>query len=161
MIYLDTSYRNHSAEQLLSYIDKEQSLRNSAGRELSGPEIEQFVAETREHQFEREIQISPSDDVDLSRDELERETRRFVRDYTRDRPSVRAVYAVHEDTDHPHVHVALAGERRDLFMDRDDVEHAKDRADELLSIGNVNTNSSRNGTAVGPSAVRFSPFLSG
>ena len=98
MIYLDTSYRNHSAEQLLSYIDKEQSLRNSSGRELSGREIEQFVAETREHQFEREIQIFPPKDVGLSQSELERSTRRFLRDYTRDCPSVRAVYAVHEDT---------------------------------------------------------------
>ena len=132
MIYLDTSYRNHGADQLLSYIDKENSLRNSVGRELSGREIEQFVAETREHQFEREIQISPPKDVGLSRSELERSTRRFLRDYTRDRPSARAVYAVHEDTEHPHVHIALAGERRDLFMDRDDVEHAKDRADELF-----------------------------
>ena len=132
-MYFDTSYRNSSASALVNYIEKDQPLRNSAGRELSEKEIRGFIRKSKRHNFERELQIAPNPYADVSQSQLERETRRYIGEFV-DEPhsTVQAAYAVHEDNGVLHAHVALTGERSDLFMDADDVSQARDDLEQRL-----------------------------
>jgi len=134
-MYLNTNYQRSGAGALLNYIERDRPLRNSAGREVTDRERERFVEKSERHQFERELRISPDPEADVSRQELEHETERYVREFTRDRPSVRGVYSFHNDNGIAHTHVALTGERRDLFMDRNDLERDRERLSRRLERG--------------------------
>lgn len=136
-VYLNTTYREHGAGDLVTYIRRgdrsvadDVPLKNRAGRELSDSEIEGFIAKTERHNFERDIIISPENGADLSQRELERATRATMNEFTDGRPTASYVYAVHEDTEHPHVHVAVAGDKQDLYMDREDIMQTRDHANE-------------------------------
>jgi hypothetical protein len=131
-MYLNTNYQRSGAGALLNYIERDRSLRNSAGRELTDRERESFIEKSRDHQFERELRISPDPEADVSQAELERETERYLREFTRDRPSVRGVYSFHNDNGIAHTHVALTGERRDLYLDREDLERDRERLSRRL-----------------------------
>jgi hypothetical protein len=131
-MYLNTNYQRSGAGALLNYIGRDRGLRNSAGRKITDRERESFIEKSREHQFERELRISPDPQADVSQAELERETERYLREFTQDRPSVRGVYSFHNDNGIAHTHVALTGERRDLFMDRDDLERDRERLSRRL-----------------------------
>ena len=136
-MYLNTNYQRSGAGALLNYIEKGRPLRNSAGREVTDRERESFVEKSQEHQFEREVRISPDPEADVSQAELERETERYLREFTRDRPSVRGVYSFHNDNGIAHTHVALTGERRDLYLDRNDLERDRERLSRRLERGRV------------------------
>lgn len=132
-MYFDTSYQNSGAGDLLSYIEKDHPLRNSAGRELSNREIQEFIDKSERHHFERELQIAPNPYAEVSQSQLERETRRTIREFAAPaHSSVRGVYAVHEDNGVLHAHIALTGKRRDLFMDADDISQARDDLEQRL-----------------------------
>jgi hypothetical protein len=132
-MYFTTNYRNSDASALVNYIEKDQPLRNSAGRELSDREIRGFVRKSKRHQFERELQIAPNPYADVSQSQLERETRRYIGEFV-DEPhsTVQAAYAVHEDNGVLHAHVALTGRRDDLFMDAEDISQARDDLEQRL-----------------------------
>ena len=134
-MYLNTNYQRSGARALLNYIERDRPLRNSAGREVTDRERERFVEKSQEHNFERELRISPDPEADVSRADLERETERYLRDFTRDRPSVRGVYSFHNDNGVPHVHAALTGERRDLYLGREDLERDRERLSRRLERG--------------------------
>ena len=134
-MYLNTNYQRSGAGALLNYIERDHPLRNSAGREVTDRERERFVEKSREHNFERELRISPDPEADVSQQELERETERYLRDFTQDRPSVRGVYSFHNDNGIAHTHVALTGEERDLYLDRDDLERDRERLSRHLERG--------------------------
>ncbi len=130
-----TSYREHGAGDLVRYIGRDaNALRDRAGRELSDREIRAFVAQSEQHGFERDLILSPDRGDELSERELERATRETVagweRESDRSRGSARWCYAVHQDTDHTHVHVAMTGTKHDLYMDRDDIEQVRERGRE-------------------------------
>lgn len=133
---VQTSYREHGAAALLRYIGRDERIRDRAGRELSDREIRGFVAQSEEHQFERDVILSPERGDELSERDLERAARETVAGWEResDRPrgSCRWVYAVHHDTDHEHVHVAMTGTKHDLYMDRDDMNRIRERGAELF-----------------------------
>ena len=132
-MYFDTSYRNSGASALVSYIQKDHPLRNSAGRELSDEEIRGFVRKSKHHQFEREIQIAPNPYADVSQSQLERETRRYLGEFVDEAHStVQAAYAIHDDNGVLHAHVALTGRRSDLFMDAEDISQARDDLEQRL-----------------------------
>ena len=131
-MYLNTNYQRSGAGALLNYIERDRPLRNSAGREVTDRERESFIEKSRDHQFERELRISPDPEADVSQAELERETERYLREFTQDRPSVRGVYSFHNDNGIAHTHVALTGERRDLYLDRDDLERDRERLSRRL-----------------------------
>ena len=132
-MYFTTNYQNSGAGALVNYIEKDYPLRNSAGRELSDQEIHGFIEKSEEHQFERELQIAPNPYADVSQSQLERETRRYIGEFV-DEPhsTVQAAYAIHEDNGVLHAHVALTGERRDLYMDADDISQSCDRLEQRL-----------------------------
>ena len=132
-MYLTTSYRNSGASALVNYIEKDYPLRNSAGRELSQREVNEFVRKSKQHQFERELQIAPNPYADVSQPQLERETRRTIGEFADPaHSSVTAAYAVHDDNGVLHAHVALTGKRRDLFMDAEDISQTRDRLEQRL-----------------------------
>jgi hypothetical protein len=78
--------------------------------------------------------VSPPNGNDLSRDELRKETRCVIDDYTRDKSTSRVGYAVHTDQDGPnHAHVLIAGNRHKLQMDREDIEQTRTNAHERMT----------------------------
>ena len=134
-MYLNTNYQRSGAGALLNYIERDRPLRNSAGREVTDRERKRFVEKSERHRFERELRISPDPEADVSQAELERETERYLREFTQDRPSVRGVYSFHNDNGIAHTHVALTGERRDLYLDRNDLERDRERLSRRLERG--------------------------
>ena len=134
-MYLNTNYQNSGAGALVNYIDRGQGLRNTVGREISRSERERFVEKSQEHNFEREIRISPDPEANVSQQELERETQRYLRDFTRERPSARAIYAYHEDNGIPHIHAALTGERDDLYMEQQEIKRDRQRLTRTMERG--------------------------
>ena len=85
-MYLNTNYQRSGAGALLNYIETDRGLRNSAGREVTDRERKSFIEKSERHRFEREVRISPDLETDVSRADLERETERYIRKFTRDRP---------------------------------------------------------------------------
>jgi hypothetical protein len=131
-VFVNTNYRTSGASALVNYIEQDHPLRNSAGRELSDREVRGFIQKSDRHQFEREFQLSPDPEADVSQRDLERQTQRFIGEFLVDRPSARAVYAYHGSTDIPHAHVAMTGERRDLFVDREEITQIRQTLSQRL-----------------------------
>ena len=132
-MYFTTNYRNGGAGALVNYIEKDYPLRNSAGRELSEREVNEFVQKSKQHQFEREMQIAPNPYAEVPQSQLERETRRVIGEFTDPtHSSARGIYSIHEDNGVLHAHVALTGRKRDLFMDADDISQTRDRLKQRL-----------------------------
>jgi hypothetical protein len=131
---MTTDYRDSGAGDLVQYIGDRADLRSPGGRELTDREIEEFVRESEERAFERQMTFSASDDASRSfdDDELEQEVRRSLREFQEDRPTARYIYGRHEDTGHDHVHVAMTGERRDLYMDREDINDLRERTNDRV-----------------------------
>ena len=128
--HIDTG-RDHGAGQLTSYIGRDDhQLRNRRGEPLNREEREEFIERSQKYEYERQIIISPEHGDELSRQELSLGARRSMREFCRDRPSAEYVYAVHEDTEHPHAQVAVTGQKSDLWTDQDDLDRLKDRARE-------------------------------
>ena len=130
---IKTSYQDGSAADLMAYISRDgHAVKDRTGRELSLGEQAQFVDQSEDYEFEREMIVSPERGEELSQRELELRTRQTMREFTEDRPSARYVYAVHDDSDHVHSHVVLTGERDDLYMDRDTIRRVRERSNELF-----------------------------
>lgn len=128
---VQTTYRDGGATNLLDYMEREGSpLRDRTGRELSREQREKFVAKSERHNVQRDLIISPANGKELTDRDLDRGTRRTMREFTRDRRTATYAYAVHRDTEHPHVHVAVTGEKRDLYMDREDIAETREVAHE-------------------------------
>lgn len=99
---------------------------------MTDQEIQEFIDESARREFERDVILSPENGESLTPEDFSLHTRQAMNEFLTDRPTATYCYATHQDTDHPHVHVALTGERRDLFMDRDDIDQVRDHANELF-----------------------------
>ncbi|KYH23777.1 hypothetical protein HAPAU_38560 [Halalkalicoccus paucihalophilus] len=132
--YLDTDYRDTGSGDLVNYIGREGDtpVCDRADRPMSDERKEQFVEKSERHQFERHMIISPENGNDLSNDELGRETRKTMEQFTKGRPTATYAYSVHRDTEHPHAHVAMTGEKTDLYMDKGDIEETREHANERM-----------------------------
>jgi len=123
--------RDHGAARLVSYIGRgDHQLRNRRGEPLRDAERKQFVERSQQYEYERQIIISPEHGDELSTEQLSLGARRSMREFCRDRPSAEYVYAVHRDTDHPHVQIAVTGQKSDLWTDQSDLTRLKDHARE-------------------------------
>lgn len=126
-----TTYRSGGAGDLLDYIGREgHSLRDHTGERITESQRERFIEKSESHNFERDLIISPANGEDLSDREFHRGTRRTMNEFVKDRPTTSYVYAVHDDTEHKHAHVALTGEKRELYLDRDDLAETREIAHE-------------------------------
>ena len=133
-----TAQQSGGSGQLVEYIEQEKveekdkvraELRDSIGRELSEEEIEEFVENSKGDNFSRQIVFSSAPENDLSEQEMREKTERVMNDYIDGKPSAHYLYGVHEDTDQIHSHAAVRGDRRDLFMDTDDLKDMKVEAE--------------------------------
>ncbi|WP_254547195.1 relaxase/mobilization nuclease domain-containing protein [Halomarina pelagica] len=130
---LQTTYRDgRDASRLLAYIERDTALRNRFGDAMSDRDVRAFIEKSRRHMFERDMILSPENGHQLSNEEFSLHTRQIMGEFLEDRPTVDYCYAVHRDTDHPHVHVALTGERRDLYMDREDIRDVRALTNERM-----------------------------
>lgn len=128
---LHTDYDSGGASNLLNYLEREGSpLRDRTGRELTDEERERFVRKSERHNHQRQIVLSPANRHDLDDRDIDRATRKVMNEYAEDRPTADYVYTIHRDTEHPHAQVAVTGQRRDLFMDREDIKETRERAHE-------------------------------
>lgn len=132
--YFDTDYQETGAGDLMNYISREGDtpVRGRDGRPMSDAEKDRFIARSERHEFERHMIIAPENGNQLSNEELGRETRRTMNDFTEGRPSATYAYTVHDDTEHKHAHVAVTGEKTDLYMDREDIEQVRENANERM-----------------------------
>jgi TfoX/Sxy family transcriptional regulator of competence genes len=131
MYYHIDGGREHGAGQLTSYIGRDDhQLRNRRGKKLGDDEREKFIERSQQYEYERQIIISPEHGDELSREQLSLGARRSMREFCRDRPSAEYVYAVHQDTEHPHAQIAVTGQKSDLWTDQDDLDRLKERARE-------------------------------
>ena len=120
----DTHFRYGSAGDLLSYISHEGELQNRVGETMGDREIQEFVDKSEQHEFERDIIVSPERD-DLSDREISEAVRDSVTEYFDNAGSVDFCYSVHRDTESLHAHVALTGEKDDLYMNQTDLGEFK------------------------------------
>lgn len=128
------NYISRDSEQEQAKGREQVSVHNRAGRPMSEREREQFIEHAESHDYCQRWQVSPPNGNDLSRDELRKETRRVVEDYTRDKSTSRVAYAVHTDQEGPnHAHVLVAGNERELRMDREDIEQTRTNAHERMT----------------------------
>ena len=127
---VETAYETGSdpATGLTRYMGRDgHDLRDHSGQELDDDEIEQFNRKAGENEFSRQLILAP-ERSDLSEKELDRAARKTLNEWTEDHTTTEYVYAVHEDTDHPHVHVAATAtqDSNDLWMETDDIQHLQD-----------------------------------
>lgn len=132
--YYSTDYQESGAGDLMNYISREGDtpVYDRSGQEMSNQRKQRFIEKSEQHQFERHMIISPENGDQLSNDELARETRRTMEDFAKDRPSTTFAYTVHRDTEHLHAHVAMTGEKTDLYMDKQDIDAVRENANERM-----------------------------
>lgn len=132
--FYDTDYQESGAGDLMNYISREGEtpVRGRDGRPMSDAEKDRFIARSERHEFERHMIIASENGNQLSNEELGKETRRTMDDFTRGRPSATYAYSIHDDTEHKHAHVAVTGEKTDLYMDREDIERTRENANERM-----------------------------
>lgn len=132
------SGRDHGAGKLLRYInrsqergqERERGLRNRYGEAMTDDERKEFIERSRDYGHEKQLVLSPANGHELSDAELSRMARRNVSELTADRPSADYCYAIHRDTEHPHVQVALTGTVSDLYVSPDERDRHRERARE-------------------------------
>lgn len=130
--FFQTSHRHAGCGDLLAYIERDarDDLRNHRGEPLTDQERAAMLAHSERHEFTRDFIISPENGERLSDRELSLRTRQTMREFLDDRPNTVYAYGIHRDTEHPHVHVAIAGSQNSLYMDMDDIRETRARADE-------------------------------
>jgi hypothetical protein len=130
-MYSNKDYQDSGAGQLLSYISREpHELRDRFGDRMAGEDIEEFIDRSERHGYEEHWVLSPENGERLSDDELSLSARKTMSEHLEDRPTGTYCYAIHRDTEHPHVQVAVTGEKRDLWTDQQDLDRVRDRARE-------------------------------
>lgn len=128
----NTDFQYSGAQGLLNYISKdEHDLENRVGQSMTETEKEAFIAKSDYFDFERHFIISPEDN-DLSDREIAEATRNSVNGYFADASTVDFCYAVHRDSDSLHAHVALTGEKDDLYMNQKHIKEFNERSEELF-----------------------------
>lgn len=129
-----SDYRRGNARELTNYMKRDGeervALRDPSGKRVTSEEWEEFVEYSEEMEMERQIIFSPDPEADWSEEELDRRTRRTMSEVVEDMPSARYVYSVHDSSEPKHVHVAVTGKERDLYMDADDLEELQETAGE-------------------------------
>jgi hypothetical protein len=131
-----SDYSEGGAGALVNYMQTDQgreiTIRDHTGKALSRDELEQFVQHSKECGFERQFIVSPDPDLDVHHRAFDRRTRALMRQWRADKANVRYVYAVHDQRDKPHAHVAVTGPKRELYMDRDDLDAFRETATDVF-----------------------------
>jgi hypothetical protein len=136
-----TDSRESGASNLVQYIQRDRSedavqsveLKHPAGRELSDAEVEQFVEKSRAMQFQRHMIVSPDPSGQYTPEEVGKNTRELMNREFGQQPTAEYVDAVHRDTDFPHAHVAITARKRELAMNRTEIDRVRERAADIYN----------------------------
>ncbi|MFB6197659.1 MAG: relaxase/mobilization nuclease domain-containing protein [Halobacteriaceae archaeon] len=131
-----TDFQRSDAGSLVEYIERDNDCRvpvkDKTGKRLSEQEMDQFVEQSRRFQAERHLIIAPDPTADYSASEVDRFTRRTMRQWRTHRSSAQYVYAVHQPEGKTHAHVAATGRMEDLRMDKEDLKEFRELARETF-----------------------------
>lgn len=131
-MFASKDYQNGGAGQLVSYISRDaHELRNRSGEQMTGEEVEEFIDRSEEYEYEEQWVLSPAHGEHLSDEELSLAARKTMSEHVADRPTATYCYAIHRDTENPHVQVAMTGEKRDLWTEQEDLDRVRERAREV------------------------------
>ncbi|WP_135305977.1 relaxase/mobilization nuclease domain-containing protein [Haloarcula amylovorans] len=136
---LKTDFQRSGAGKLLKYIRRDRDadrekvpLRNRLGREVDEQRIEQFIEKSEQFGFQRHFIVSPDPDAEFTPEEVQSNTREFMKSAFDRQPTTDYVYAVHTDTEIVHSHVAATGSELELRMDADDIKQLRSRASDVF-----------------------------
>ena len=98
-------------------------------------DVQRLVTVSDRHGMSRHLVLSPENANELSREQLQRVSKRVLRKTLGDRDGVEYAYTVHmHDGDRPHAHVVVTGRANQpgdpLWMDRDDLEQIREHTHE-------------------------------
>jgi hypothetical protein len=132
-----SDYQRSDVANLTHYLEHEQeaTLHDRYGREMDPEDVQRLVTVSDRHEMSRHLVLSPENANDLSREQLQRVSKRVCRETLGDREGVEYAYAVHmHDGDRPHAHVVATGRANQpgdpLWLDRDDLEQIRERIHE-------------------------------
>lgn len=138
MTIMETNYRRAGGKgpsgegngggvtKLTNYLDKADGLRNQQGEQMSEEETNEFVREAKQNEFQRMIVFSPPEHADLSNKEFSLRARQTMDEYLKTRPEASYCFAIHRDTDTPHVQAAVTGSKDSLAMYDDEIEELQE-----------------------------------
>ncbi|WP_049904060.1 type IV secretory system conjugative DNA transfer family protein [Halococcus agarilyticus] len=126
-MYAGKDYQERDASALTSYIGREQ-LYNASGEEMDGEEIQAFIDRSEDYEYEEQWILSPENGEDLSDEAMSLAARKTLNQHIEERPTAEYCYAIHRDTDHPHVQAAVTGEKADLWTDEEDLQNVRENA---------------------------------
>jgi hypothetical protein len=135
---VQTSYFDSSKEDVgrfVDYLDKGYQMQDCAGNAVTEEEKTRFAHLADEYDTARMATISPEDGNELSDREHMNAAHDAMREYTKDKYSVRYMAALHRDTDHDHVQMCMVGSPDDIEMGKDDLADFKQ---EVLDAYNDN-----------------------
>ena len=126
---MDLSGQDRGANDLTSYLSRDNAqLRDRRGDPMDINDIEAFNATSEQYGHTKQIIISPEDGDRMSDEEMSLAARRNMNEFVNDRPTATYCYAVHRDTEHDHVQVAMTGEKRDLYADKEERKQMRTNA---------------------------------
>jgi hypothetical protein len=126
---VQTSYFGSSKEDVgrfVDYLDKGYTMEDCAGNDVTEASKNRFALAADEYDTARMATISPEDGQEMSDREHMTATHRAMREYTKDKYSIRYMAALHRDTDHDHVQLCMVGTPDDIEMDKDDLKGFKE-----------------------------------
>ncbi|MBX0296857.1 relaxase/mobilization nuclease domain-containing protein [Haloarcula nitratireducens] len=136
---LKTDFQRSGAGKLLKYIRRDREtdqekvpLRDRLGREADKQRIEQFLERSSWFNFQRHLIVSPDPSAEFTPDEVSSNTRELLENEFGGQPTTDYVYAVHDDSDIVHSHVAATGNESELRMDAEELERLRGRAKEVF-----------------------------
>lgn len=131
---LDIEGRDTGADKLTRYISRgHNKLIDHRGQEMSDKEIVRFVEESEEYEHEKQLIMSPADGERMTDEEMSLAARKNMNEFLGGRESASYCFAIHRDTENPHVQVAVTGNRGDLQADLEECEEMRELAREQFS----------------------------
>jgi hypothetical protein len=126
---MDLSGQDRAAGDLTRYLSRDSAqLRDRRGDPMNVEDIEAFNATSEQYGHTKQVIISPEDGDRMSDEEMSLAARRNMNEFVDGRPSATYCYAIHRDTEHDHVQVAMTGEKRDLYAHKEERQQMRTHA---------------------------------
>jgi hypothetical protein len=130
----------NDASNLTNYMSKEgHSLKNPAGNEMDETELNEFIRKSDEYGFTRHFVLAPERD-DLREEDLDRAARKSMNEWAEDKDTLEYCYAVHNDEDNNHVHVAATASKDsgDLWIEQQEEDNEISRLRDDIAADHFN-----------------------
>lgn len=114
------------ASALVSYLETNGQLRDHMGRPVDDDIKEAWIKDSKHDDIRQHFIFSSAARHELSEEEIDKGVRRTMHEFTEGRSSVRYLYAIDMDHEHPHAHVAARGSRGDLRLTAEQIKELRD-----------------------------------